>query len=726
MSVRSPVHLLAQTAPIYRSLVFFIVILLAGVLRAEDAALPDQVVGEAPLDEALSVENSPSQICDEGACTISYPASFFDRYAPVSALDMVSNLPGFALNDGNQDSRGFGGAAGNVVINGARISAKTEAPSDILGRIPAADVERIDVIRGQVAGLDLRGQTVVANIIRLGGSSSGAWTAGASTYDPSGGTYPSGELSYSTAPEIGQFTGALSFREGKAIRERRERVLDGSAELQEGRFEISDEDEEQYSATLNSVVELSDWRLSANIGKRYFLADGGESSRRYPQQSDDPPFELFQGDYDRIINTEVGFDAERSLGNSWRGKVIGLYRERDYTELQSLFRTPLSLASQGIRTVQEAATRRRSISEERIARLELDYSGFEGHTIEINLESATNTLESQFSLRALEGDDLVEQPVPGAQSTVEESRIDLLLSDSFQLGEISIDATLGAEDSTVTQVGGFAEDRSFFFFKPSLTMSYSPTTRSQWRLRALRNVGQLDLEDFVSGADLGDVELALGNPQLSPETTVTVDLSYELRGEGFAIGSLTAFHDWVSDVNDLLPLSGQLEVPGNIGSATRAGLRGEFTVPLDPIGLTGGRMDASARWQTSRVDDPLTGSPRYLSEERQWQAVVELRQDLTAQRLAWGATLFAFDSFPLYGLDEIDIRSHRADMDFFVESRHFDGLRLRLVVEDLLRDGDDRDRRVFAGDRSVSPLAFREVREQSRARTITLQLRGDF
>ena len=115
-----------------------------------------------PADESTAIPDAAnpysSQVCTEGACTLSYQPAFFSRYAPITALDMVNNLPGFSLDDGDAETRGFGGAAGNVIINGARISAKSESPSEILGRIPAADVERIDVIRGQVGGLDLRGQ----------------------------------------------------------------------------------------------------------------------------------------------------------------------------------------------------------------------------------------------------------------------------------------------------------------------------------------------------------------------------------------------------------------------------------------------------------------------------------------------------------------------------------------------------------------------------------------
>ncbi len=674
----------------------------------------------AALNTPISLaQTEPEQVCADGACTLTYEAAFFTRYAPVTALDMVNNLPGFAIDDGDTDTRGFGGAAGNVIVNGARISAKSEAPSDILGRIPAADVERIEVIRGQVGGLDLRGQNVVANVIRAGGAASGAYTAGARTYDPGGGFYPYGELSYSIAPSNSQVTVALGASQFKSIRELDERLFGSDGLLDEDRIEISDEDGEDYSATVNASTEWGDTRLSANLATSYFISEGGETSRRFPVSAD--PFVLFQGDSDRFIRDEFGFDAARPLSQNWRGKIIGLYRNNDYTELGSLIRGPL-----GEPGTVEARTRRNSFTEERIGRLELDFSGWADHTIEINFEATNNTLESRFSLDALEGDALVPQPVPGAESDVEESRYDLLISDSFQIGEVSVDAALGWEDSTIDQEGGFTEDRSFFFWKPSLAMSYSPSDQSQWRVRALRNVGQLDLQDFVSTADLGDMELALGNPQLSPETTTTVDVSYELRGTGFGIGSITLFHDWIDDVNDLLPLSGVLEVPGNIGSGTRAGFRGEATLPLDGIGLVNGRMDASAQWQTSSVDDPLTALSRALSDERQWEANIQIRQDLQAQHLAWGVLLFARDKFPQFGLDEIDFRGQRADMDVFIETRAIDGLRIRLTIEDLLRDGESRDRRVFDGDRSIAPLAFREIREQSRARTISLQVSGDF
>ena len=78
---------------------------------------------------------------------------------------MVNALPGFALDAGD-GVRGFGGAAGNVLIDGERPATKNDTLDEVLQRIPASSVARIDVIRGGAPGIDMQGKTVIANVIR--------------------------------------------------------------------------------------------------------------------------------------------------------------------------------------------------------------------------------------------------------------------------------------------------------------------------------------------------------------------------------------------------------------------------------------------------------------------------------------------------------------------------------------------------------------------------------
>src|SRR5262245_31766384 len=80
-----------------------------------------------------------------------YPPEFFAESRPNSAWDMINRIPGFSFDNGAQ-VRGYAGAAGNVLIDGKRPTTKAEALSDVLNRIQASDVERIELIRGGAPG----------------------------------------------------------------------------------------------------------------------------------------------------------------------------------------------------------------------------------------------------------------------------------------------------------------------------------------------------------------------------------------------------------------------------------------------------------------------------------------------------------------------------------------------------------------------------------------------
>ncbi|MEM1230696.1 MAG: TonB-dependent receptor [Pseudomonadota bacterium] len=658
----------------------------------------------------------PVPSCIDGACTFRYETAFFARYAPVTALDLVSNLPGFTLIDG-EDLRGFGAASGNLLINGERITAKSEAPSAILARIPLADVRYVEVIRGQLGGLDLQGQTVVANVVRSGTAASGAWSVGAITFRPDTRVHPFGTASYSGEYNATRYTLSLEAESYQNVQSARERVFLPSGMRSDDRREVFDEHGDAYALALTAARPIGATRLSVNAAVRHFDESGGERSRRRPV--DALPFEVFQADTDKELSYEFGFDAERALSETLSGKLIGLYRQSDYTETGALVR----LVPGGTPVV-DSDFRFDSLNTERIVRLELDYTALEGHLLEAALEVAANDLESDFALRAAIDGTLTSQFVPGARSRVRERRVDLRLADAFEWGPIAIELALGAERSKIEQSGGFARSRSFSFFKPSIALNYAPNASTQLRLRALRDVGQLDFFDFVSSTDLGDVELALGNPDLAPERTRTIDARVEQRFGALGVFALTLYHDRIVEVIDQLPLDGVLEVPGNIGDAQRWGVDTTLTAPLGWTGLRGARMDFTGSWQGSAVDDPLTGRSRPLSGEPDWQYVLAVRQDLPARRLAWGVTLFSVDRAPLFGLDELEGRGRRWDVDVFAERRWASGLRLRVGVDNALRNDEVRDRQVFSGRRDRAAPAFRERRRRRPAREFYLELTG--
>ena len=81
---------------------------LTGIARAQQNAPQPPDTTAKPADKAVQTFDPP----------------FFARFSPVTAEDMVRQLPGFTLDEG-ADLRGFGATAGNVLIDGQRPSSKT-------------------------------------------------------------------------------------------------------------------------------------------------------------------------------------------------------------------------------------------------------------------------------------------------------------------------------------------------------------------------------------------------------------------------------------------------------------------------------------------------------------------------------------------------------------------------------------------------------------------------
>src|SRR5262245_32583141 len=107
-----------------------------------------------------------------------YDAAYFSAFAPRTALDMVKQTPGFVFDQGDEELRGFTGAVGNVLIDGERLSAKSQTLSDVLERVPAAEVSRIEILRGAEVAGDASGAAVLANVVRTRTANNGTWDAG--------------------------------------------------------------------------------------------------------------------------------------------------------------------------------------------------------------------------------------------------------------------------------------------------------------------------------------------------------------------------------------------------------------------------------------------------------------------------------------------------------------------------------------------------------------------
>lgn len=668
----------------------------------------------------------PAGINDE---VVVYQADFFGRYRPTTALEMVRRIPGFIIDDG-ADKRGFGAAAGNILINDRYPSAKQDKPSALLERIPADLVDRIELIRGQVRGIDLRGQPRVASIIlRADIPASGRWDLevrkifGIEPYTVRG------SVSLSDTWRSLEYIAGANYRRFRSGETGTDNIHSPDHILLEARSRDTLLRGDEGSASVSLLGWLGETVVSANT--RLEFVDRIDSIFVLPQAGSADE-EFFTESEDGYV-LEIGADAERTFGSNVLAKGIVLHTRDDTDETA----TQRTLDAQGSETLARVADSN-VVQTESIARTEFYWTPGAAYAVNFNLEAARNAIDGRLTQTVNTGSGPIEVPVPGGNTRVEEDRFDVLLNWTVFTGNLESGYGLGAEASTIRQTGDADSKRSFFFLKPQFYLSWSPTIDRQTRFRIAREVAQLDFADFISATVFQDDDVALGNPDLEPESTWLVELSEERRFGDLGVIKGTLFYNDISDVQDLLPLSSEFEAPGNIGAGERWGLRLESTLPLDAVGLANGRLDIEAVVQDSRVTDPVTGDDRILSAENddgkplrldletRYSFALNLRQDFEEQRFAWGAEVRKRGERTEFRVNELVTYAEGYEINLFAETTRWLGLKVRVDGSNLLNFEQDRDRTIFVGERGLTPIDLVERRNITDGRRIIVTVSGSY
>lgn len=660
------------------------------------------------------------------AATSHYPAAFFAEYHPQTALDMVRQVPGFRIDNGG-GGRGLGGARGNVLIDGRRPGTKQDSITAQLERIPADRVDALALVRPGTGGADVDARRLLVDVrLKPGSTRSWAWSATVEQDTDSGGPTPSGRIALidrigPTDLRAGLSVGT-SFVGNRAVEVIDERDLDSGWGPFERRRDSERFRSRSIALNLNTETELGHRRLlraHVELG-----ASEHEDRRRSDRVFTEDPAVLREQLGDRQRDRyELGADLAWWPHRDWRARAIALTRRNANDDLDRL---RIGASEPELQDARRADQSR--IATETVLRTEWVHHGLPEHRLALDLETAWNALEGTLVLDEDAGNGvLVPVDVPGSNTQVEEWRLDGRIHDRFRVGELIFEPALGAEHSVIRQSGPGGREQDFTFVKPALTIVHAPEAGIRNRLRVERVVAQLDFGDFVSSADFADDELDLGNPGLGPQQTWVAELVHERRFGEIGVATLTAFHHWVDDVQDRLPIGDGQDVPGNIGDGRRWGLALQTTMPLDALGLVAARMDLTARWEDSTVVDPVTGIERPFSWQRRYRFGTRLRQDLVESGWAWGIETDYADAARSYGADEIDRYQDGIDVEAFIETTRIAGVKVRLLAQNLLDRPFERERLRFDGDRipGIEP-AFREARDLRRDRSILLSVSGTF
>lgn len=601
----------------------------------------------ATAGSVLSAAAASDQASESTPGATVFTADDFSQYAPRTALQMVARIPGFAIQGDDDGSRGFGQAQGNVLIDGQRVTGKSNGAEAALGRIPASAIVRIELVDGSRFDIPgLSGQVV--NVVTNGkGTTSGTWRWKSRFRDNLPPYYNQVNLSFSggrgpldwsfeldSAPERGGTNGP-------------EYITNGSGALIETRHEDANHIAENVSVSGSLAWKPASGAIgNLNASAGVFEPNFKEVSKTYPVNGTEGR-RLFQQSEDEW-NLEIGADYEFDLGPG-RLKSIALVR-RENSPVSNRFtegRVDGTDVSSSIfnQTVDEG---------EYILRGEYAFGTRPGHDWQFALEGAFNYLDAKSDLlTSRDGGAFVAEALATSNSRVEEQRAEFAITHNHRVTRtLNGQASIGMEVSELSQSGDAANVRTFTRPKGYVSLTWQADDSLKLVTRLEREVGQLDFFDFISSVNLNAGNGQSGNPDIVPEQSWVLKLQAEKDFGSWGAATVEAFAADIEDIVDRVPI-GPGDGPGNLDTAWKIGGEVDATVKLDNIGFAGAEWAAFGEWYDSEVTDPLTGEKRPINGDLVYYYNYELRQDIPQTDWAWGIGFESSKQNANYNLREV-------------------------------------------------------------------------
>lgn len=650
-----------------------------------------------------------------------YVPGDFAQFAPRNALDLVSRIPGFTINDGNRGQRGLGQANQNVIVNGARFSSKSDSLRDQLSRIPAEDVVRIEIVDG--TGLDIPGLSgQVANVVYTVSDTTGqfTWRGGFRAHNTEAQLY-GGEVSVAGRTGKLNYTVALSNNNDRFGADGPILITDANGILIEEQFNRFSGKFDNPSLSTNLTYDFDGdtiANLNLSYGRDFFeriepeigvSASGVVRTREAFVDEDGPEY-------------EIGGDIEFPFGRGTL-KLIGLERfERDNFTSTVIDRFDDGTLPQGSRFQQ--------VNEigERIGRAEYGWAMW-GVDWQVSGEAAFNRLNRASRLFDFQPDGgFDEVDFPAGTGGVTEDRYEAILSATTQLGPaLALQFTGGGEYSRIEQTGSAANSRTFQRPKGSVSLTWKPRADFDVALEIRRRVGQLSFGAFLASVNLDTDNQNGGNNSLVPDQSWNFEVEANKSFGQLGSVKLELNQGYFEDFIDFFPLPTGGEARGNIGSAERTQLEVNATMNGDPIGLAGTRIELRGVQRWMNVTDPFTGEDRAFSNDVYALVNVDFRHDVVGTDWAWGSGLFADDRVP-YSRRQETGRNWEGPVfvDLFIEHKDLFGMTARAVYANVLGARNRFVRTVFDGDRPDAPVLFREDQDRRIGPIFRFSLSGNF
>jgi len=273
------------------------------------------------LSTQLSAQQSVDAAVDDS--TVVYAADYFAEYSPVSVNDMIDRIPGIGLalnRRGGGGGRGLGSGEGEILINGQRVTGKSNEGRDQLNRISADQVDYIEIIRGTSEEMDVRGGGQVVNVVLLDTPSRSSISAEVNLDRYWDGTYdPGAKLSYSGQNGRLNYLFHIEAEPRYQNRYYDEVSVDAAGDLLEIRHENDIRDQTEYQTSLNIGYQFTNsmLQLSGLYGQSSPPSDLDRAIVDYSSGSPVYSSERETNANERS-NWEIGGDYEYGFNNGSR------------------------------------------------------------------------------------------------------------------------------------------------------------------------------------------------------------------------------------------------------------------------------------------------------------------------------------------------------------------------------------------------------------------------
>lgn len=657
-----------------------------------------------------------------------YDAAFFAAQNPKTALDMIDWLPGFTFQAGDPTVRGFAAAAGNVLIDGKRPADKQFTLSDLLQRIPADQVDHIDILRGGVPGVEMFGQPVVANVVRRPADSRILTVSQAMFVDGRGvptmtleGTHHGGGGDLLTgALYVGRY---VDSSQGKGVQDQ----VDGQGRLlsRETVFAKAGGTSAVANGAYETPFALGKLRVNGDVAWTDFTNDELDLTT-FPVPGTARMHGHLGGPLGAQLVGEVGGNFTRDFSATLTSENVVSASLRGQSFVSGLA-GPGTDARFGERD-HGGEVFGRSDMRDRLGRL----------TLEASLEGAYNWLGTD-SFYSFDGFAVA---LPNAHADVRELRGDAALNAVWALSRtVQLEAGATIEESKIVSAADTHQQQVLTDPKPRLALTITPDSDNQIRLRAEREVGQLDFANFVASSQLTVGSVRAANTYIVPQKDWVFEAAYESHlWQGGALVA-TWRHYLISDAIDRVPVinasapGASFDAPGNIGGGVQDSAILDLTTSLAWAGIDHGQLKASGTLQFSRVSDPTTGLKRPISGLNPREYSVTFRQDLPQWRAAWGASLvtpcYASSTGKgctqtQYRFNEIDAYKAAPALGLFAEYLPWPGTSLRLEADNILGAPYDSVVSIYGAPRNAVPLSYADERRLKSSPSFLLKLRQAF